>query len=787
MAAKNKDKELVVLLDVHAILHRSYHALPDFSTKSGEPTGGLYGTVALLFKIYNDLKPNHIIACYDLPKPTFRDKLFDKYKAGRPKADDELISQLKRSRDLFEALSIPVYDHEGFEADDIIGTITEKLSHRKDVDVIIASGDMDTLQLVSSKKVRVYTLKKGINDTIIYDEDGVKERFGFGPELLPDYKGLRGDPSDNIPGIQGIGEKTATELITNFGSIQNIYKTLKKDEGAFKKAGIKERIVNLLKENEEEAEFSRVLGTIRRDAPIDFVLPEHHMSERVDMAKIEKLFTELEFRTLLAKARTMFATGSTMAASGVEVPVDESSADFKEAAIALWLLDSNITRPTGENVLSYTHAADLPAAKEVLEKELKEGKLWEVYRQIELPIVSIIDTAEKLGIRIDKSYLANLSEKYHKKLLAIEKKIWEMAGHEFNISSPKQLGEILFDEMNLAVKGLRKTEGGARSTRESELIKMKDAHPIIEEILNFREVSKLLTTYIDPLPLLADENERVHTHLRQTGTTTGRMSSDNPNLQNIPNRGDYGKEVRDAFVASAGYDLVSFDYSQIEMRILAALSKDKNLIEVFEQGKDIHTSVAARVFGVGEGEVTKEMRRKAKVINFGIIYGMGVSALKTNLGVTQKEAKEFHDSYFIAFPSIKQYFDSTIIEAAKKGYTETEYGRRRYLPDLRSKIQFVRAAAERAAMNAPLQGTAADLIKLAMSKCYESLKQENLLDEARLLLQVHDELLFEVKKDSLSEVAIEIIKKAMEGAAAIKVPTPVHVSRGHRWGSIKEA
>jgi DNA polymerase-1 len=774
-----KTNKRLVLLDMHAILHRGYHAMPDFVSGKGEPTGALYGLVVLLFKLVKDLHPDYIIAAYDLPEPTFRHKEYKEYKAGRAKTDDALITQIIRSRDILDAFSIPRFELPGFEADDLIGTIAEEVKKSGEVDTIIASGDMDTLQLVDDEKVRVYTLRKGINDTVLYDEKAVEERYGFKPKFLVDYKGLAGDKSDNIPGIQGIGEKSATLLIQQFGSLEDIYRALKKDESAFEKAGVKARIIGLLKEGEEEALFSKALGTIRRDAKINFVLPEKRWQEVFNRESAEKILIDFDFRSL--RARIGEITGEVNAVSE-ESDEKIDVKELHETGIALWLLNSEMTNPTLEDILEFSHKDTFAEASKWVFGELKARSLEKVYKEIELPLVLIIEKLQKKGVAVDVKYLETLSKKYHTELEGYEKKIYELAGGEFNINSPKQMGEVLFDKLLLSVKGLKKTAGGARSTRESELEKLREVHPIISEILLYRELQKLLSTYVDTIPSSVAEDGRIHTTLSQTGAVTGRMSSNNPNLQNIPATGEHGKEVRNAFVSEKGHLLVAVDYSQIEMRILAELSQDEILLETFRSGKDVHASVASRVFGVPENEVTKDMRRKAKVINFGIIYGMGVTALQGNLGGTRAEAQEFYDNYFVKFPKIAGYFEKVKREAAKIGYTETLFGRRRYFPGFSSSMPFVRAMAERMAMNAPIQGTAADVVKLAMIQVDKAIAGN---ENVSILLQVHDELIFEIKKDTV-ESAIPLIKNAMENVGKLSVPLVVDVSVGEKWGEMKK-
>jgi DNA polymerase-1 len=774
-----KTRKRLVLLDMHAILHRGYHALPNFTSSKGEPTGALYGLVALLFKLVKDLHPDYIVAAYDLPEPTFRHKEHKEYKAGRAKTDDALIAQIIRSRDILDAFGIPRYELPGFEADDVIGTIAEETKKHGDIDTIIASGDMDTLQLVDDESVRVYTLRKGINDTVLYDEKAVEERYGFKPKFLVDYKGLAGDKSDNIPGIQGIGEKSATILIQKFGSLEEIFSALKKDENMFEKAGVKPRVVGLLKEGEEEAMFSKALGTIRRDAKVNFILPDKKWKDAFIREEAEKILAEFDFRSLRARVGEI---------TGEPAPTEEKKAeeidakDLQETGIALWLLNSEMTNPAPEDMLDFSHKQTFHEARKWILEEVSARGLEKVFNEIELPLIPIIEKIEKKGIRIDTEHFKMLSKKYHAEMETHEKKIHELAGGKFNINSPKQVGETLFDKLLISTKGLKKTAGGARSTRESELEKLRGAHPIIGEILLYRELQKLLSTYIDNIPDMTAEDGRLHTTFSQTGTTTGRMSSNNPNLQNIPATGERGKEVRNAFVADAESTLVAVDYSQIEMRILAELSKDEILLETFRSGKDVHASVASRVFDVPESEVSKDMRRKAKVINFGIIYGMGVTALQGNLGGTRAEAQEFYDNYFLKFPKIGGYFEKVKREAAQKGYTETLFGRRRYFPGFGSSLPYVRAMAERMAMNAPLQGTAADIIKLAMIQVDKTLSGNTAVS---LLLQVHDELIFEIKKDAV-EAAIPAIKKAMENVGELSVPLAVDVSVGEKWGELKK-
>ncbi len=777
---KAKSKKTLVLLDVHAILHRAYHALPEFKSSKGEPTGALYGLCTFLIKLTKDVKPDYIIACNDLAGPTMRHDVYDAYKDGRKKTDDALVAQFDSALDVFKAMNIPIYSSPGFEADDMLGTIVEKLKNDKDVDIIIASGDMDTMQLINDDKVRVYTLKKGIKDTIIYNEEAVKERFGFGPELLPDYKGLRGDPSDNIIGIKGIGEKTAEELIVNFGTIEDIYKKLKKDEKAFEKAGIKKRIIELLKAGEEEALFSKMLATIRRDAPIHFTLPEKVWRDDIDMKKVQDLFVQFEFRTLGAKIAEVLS----LDIEEEEVMIDADPKEVKEVGLMLWVVDSNKTNPDINDILSYTRTNNISEARKVLEKTIKDQNLSYVLDNIEKPLIPITEKMTEVGVKIDIERLAELSKTYHKELASLEKKIWKIVGEEFNISSPKQLGEMLFVKMGLKPKNQKKTASGGFSTKESELEKLREVHPIADLILQYREFSKLLGTYIDAIPTMVDKNNRLHSEFLQAGSATGRMASQNPGIQNIPNKTELGREIRKSFISEKGYKLVTFDYSQIELRIAAFLSGDKKLIEIFKNGEDVHTAVAREVFGVEAKDVNKEMRSRAKVINFGVMYGMGVTALQKNIGTDRAEAQEFLDGYFNKFSGLAEYLENVKRETAQKGYTETFFGRRRYFPDINSKLPFMKASAERMAINAPIQGTGADITKLAMLHVDQFLKQKGLEGDVRLLLQVHDELVYEVKENIVESVAPEI-KKIMQNVIDPKKTSGVvlvaNASYGDNW------
>ncbi len=775
----------LVLLDAHAILHRAYHALPGFTSATGEPTGALYGLSLMVLSVMETLKPEYLIACYDLPKPTLRHEAYGAYKAGRAKVDEELIAQLERSKTLIDAFAIPRFEAEGFEADDLLGTIAEAMRIHPDVRVIIASGDMDTLQLVDDKRVQVFTLKKGIKDTVLYDEAHVVERYGFTPKLLPDYKGLRGDPSDNIPGVHGIGEKTALKLVQTFGSLESLFDALEKKSESLTKAGITPRIVELLRTAKDEALFSRELATIRRDAPIDFTLPKDPWRATLDVPRLLTFLNELGFRSLVPRVRALMGDPANVVVEEKEEVPDAIA--VAETAVALWLLESDRTNPTLEDICEYARVESFDRARASIQKELRDRNLLRVYEDIELPLMPTLRDMERHGVLIDREYLGKLSRRYRAEQKVLEEKIHTQAGREFNINSPRQLGEVLFDELKLGTGKAKRTATGQRSTRENELAKLKGSHPIIEDILEYRELSKLLSTYIDALPTLAGSDGRIHARFLQAGTTTGRISSQNPNLQNIPIRTTRGEAIRGAFVAPEGFALVAADYSQIELRTAAFLSNDKKLIDIFSHGRDIHTEVAAEVFGVPPELVDKEMRRRAKIINFGILYGMGVNALKENLGSTREEAQCYLDEYFKRFAGIARYIDEVKAEVHRTGATHTFFGRRRQFEGIRSPLPYIVSAAERMAVNAPIQGTSADIIKLAMVNMARTIGEHSLYDDVYLVLTVHDELIFEVRESKLALVAA-LVRDTMEHVMTSEetkgVPLVVEVESGPNWGEM---
>ncbi len=777
-------RETLVLLDAHAILHRAFHALPNFVSPKGEPTGAIYGLASMLLKIIRELKPDYLASCYDLAGPTFRHVFYEKYKAQRPKIAQELVVQIEASRKIFETFGAHIYQAPGFEADDVLASIVEALkkSGPKNLNIIIVTGDLDTLQLVGGN-VSVYTMRKGIQEAILYDEKAVKERYNFSPKLLPDFKGLKGDPSDNIIGVKGIGEKTAQALVEAFGSLESIYQKLKENPTIFEKIGIKPRIIKLLQENEEEAFFSKTLAKTRTDAPVSFSLEEARWLPSFDKSKAEELFRSFGFRSLISRLPAGKEISPVLKTGSDSLPEEKEAEIAKELKVAFWLLDSRRVNPDLSEVLAFAGTKDMAAAKKILEEEMKKDGLFTLFNEIEFPLINVLSQMEKRGVLLDKEYLEGLSKDYHSRLKKTESEIWRMAGEEFNINSPKQVSEVLFKKMNIRPAGVRRTATGGLSTRFSELEKIRDRHPIVNEIFSFRELAKLVSTYVDTLPSLADSKNRLHTSYNQTGTATGRLSSSEPNLQNIPIRTDFGRRVRKAFIAPKGWSLVSFDYSQVELRIAAFLGGDEKLLAAFKRGEDIHNRVAAEVFNVPIESVDAEMRRRAKVINFGIIYGMGINSLRKNLNCAREEAEIFYSEYFNDFSGMRRYIDDVKSEVGQKGFTSTVFGRRRYLPEINSSLEFIRKEAERMAVNAPIQGAAADVIKLAMVKTEGMLQNKGFSNNAKMILQVHDELLFEAEDDIIKEL-IPLVKNIMEQSFK-KTTLCVDVSIGRNWSEMR--
>lgn len=733
-----KVKKRLLLIDANSLIHRAFHALPPLSNSAGEMVNAVYGFCLAFFKAAKEFKPDYIAAAFDVAGPTFRDKKFKAYKAKREKAPDELYNQMPLVKKVLAAFHIPVYEKEGFEADDIIGTIA-LLAPRKQVkpplETIILSGDADVFQLVD-KNTKAYALRKGIQDSVLYNEKAVEERFGgLHPSQLVDYKALRGDPSDNIPGVTGIGEKTAIALLLQFGSLENIYKGIQENTENAK--SLKPRVRDMLVQYKEQAVISKELARIEQHTPIDFKLPDLAWKD-FDEKEAEQLLQSFGFRSLILRLPELHG--------GAKKKGKEQVAD------------------------------DQPAVIDQLEQD---GVLSKEIADVERQITPVLRAMEKTGVAINKTYFAALEKDIRKGLAKAESKIFELADSVFNVGSPRQLSQVLFEKLMLSPKGMHKTPGGIVSTASSELEKIQSLHPIIQEVLHFRELSKLLDTYVTPLPLLADKESRVHTHFEQFGAETGRLSSLRPNLQNIPLQGEWGRKVRAGFIAAPGYQLLSFDYSQMELRLAAHIAKEEKMQKIFKANEDIHRMTAAEVFGIPAKDVSDEMRYRAKALNFGVLYGMGARGFAESAKISFEEAQQFIDDYFMRFPKIAHYIEQTKEFVKEKGYTETLFGRKRYLPDIHSLTPQIRAAAERAAVNFPIQGGAADMMKMAMVKVFRECESA----ECRMLLQIHDELLFEVADGIVRESAVSI-RRVMEGVAQLAVPLVVQVKTGLNWGDM---
>ena len=745
-------KKTLLIIDANSIIHRAWHALPPLSTPKGEDVHAVYGFFLVFFKVLKAFKPDYIAAAFDAPGPTKRQKTFSEYKAKRVKAPDELYAQIPLIKEALGELGIPVYEKQGFEADDYIGTVATLAARRQvhpPVETIIVSGDQDAFQLIN-EKTKVYTMRKGIQDTVLYDEKAVEKRFGgLKPDQIIDYKALRGDPSDNIPGVTGIGEKIAIELLNKFGSLENLYTLLEAGETAGK---IKPRVAQLLTDYKEQAFLSQQLATIEKNAPIDFRLPDLVWQE--DIVKIQKVLERFGFHAL---AQRIERENGLRAQKGVD------------QQIAL----EGIAKQPGAPEEIYEKIEQL-YREEVFSKKIYE---------LEKKLVPVLRKMEEIGTKIDRPYFQALSHEMGKALDALREKIHTYAGREFNVSSTQQLSMVLFQDFALPVKGLKKTPKGVVSTASPELEKLAGAHPMVLEVLKYREIQKLLTTYAEPLPRLADENDRVHTHFDQLGAATGRISSAEPNLQNIPKQGEWGKRIRRGFITEEGFSLVSFDYSQMELRIAAHLSGDEQMRSFFRAKADIHVMTASSVFGVPEGEVTPEMRFRAKALNFGVLYGMGAQGFAKSAGISFDEARDFIEQYFVRFPKVYEYMEEIKEFARSHGYVETMFGRRRYLPDVNSSTPQLRAAAERMAQNHPIQGSLADIVKMAMVKI-----QENLVfpeQKVRLLLQIHDELLFEIV-DGIVEKTSRSVKELLENVWRLEVPLQVDVKKGKNWNGVEK-
>ncbi|MEK9174528.1 MAG: DNA polymerase [Patescibacteria group bacterium] len=736
--------EKLVIIDSHALIHRAYHALPVLTAPDGRQVQAVYGFASVLMRVIKELKPEYMVAAFDVAGPTFREKEYKEYKAHRPATDDALINQFSLVKELVAAFKIPVLERQGYEADDIIGTVVEQLKNKKELTKIIVTGDLDCLQLIDDENILVYTLKKGVNDTVIYNEAAVRERYeGLGPTQMADYKGLKGDPSDNIPGVLGIGEKTAITLLKEYGSLENIYSAAEKIK--YQKSNIKNtdkklKLFDKLLQNKEQAFLSKRLATIKRDVPTDFDMKKASFN-LVENDEIKKLFFRFGFKSLINRLNDL---------RGLE----EKSVPEQTQLIG-----------------------------DELEEQFKKGIFSAKIYKLEKDLRPVLRKMEKTGILLDVKLLKNLSEKFEKELLEIKNKIIGFAGEEFNINSTQELGRILFEKLSLGGAKIKKTKKtGAYSTAFDQLEKLKNTHPVFPLLLRWRELSKLKSTYVDALPRLVGKDGRLHTTFKQLGAVTGRLSSENPNLQNIPTKGEYGLEIRRAFISPKGWLILAADYSQIELRVAAAMSGDEKMIDTFKKGEDIHTRTAMEVFNVPLDKVTKDMRREAKTLNFGVLYGMGPRAFSQSAGVSLSQAQEFIHNYESGFSGLAKFMRDMKNKARSQGYVETLWGRKRFV-DLNSPNPMLRAAAEREAINMPIQGTATgDIVKAAMVNLEKELGSKR---DIKMILQVHDELVFEVKEDVVEKYS-KIVKKIMQDVADIGVPLVAEVEIGKNWGELKK-
>lgn len=877
--------EKILLIDGHSILNRAFYGLPDLTNSEGLHTGAVYGFLNILFKVLGEEKPEYLAVAFDRSEPTFRHAKYPEYKGTRKPMPQELKEQIPLLKEMLEKMGIATVSLAGFEADDILGTLAKK-GEEKGLDVIILSGDRDLLQLATKKTmIRLPRTAKGQTVIEDYKEDQVQERYLVSPAQIIELKALMGDPADNIPGIPGVGEKTAIRLLVEYGSIENAFSHVEEIS--------QKRARESLRENYQMAQLSKELATICTNSPIEFEQEKFQLGN-IFTKKAYELCRKLDFRNFLMKfdpaevnentieqdfficndlegCEALFEKAGQAEAVGIAllwdkegvygaglalgedemyyVPVEGMvttaylsdkigrlgksttvcSMDVKtmlkradltpdanvfDCGIAAYLLNPLKSTYTYEELAKdYLDGKLLPGKEELLGKislkkaweehmpelehlacymaytafatrallkaKLQETGMWKVYTEIELPLVFTLDSMEKWGIEVKGEELKNYGEKLTVRIHELEKLIWQQAGEEFNINSPKQLGVILFEKM--AIPGGKKTKTGY-STSADILEKLASENPIVNDILEYRQLTKLKSTYADGLGAVIEKDGRIHSTFNQTITATGRISSTEPNLQNIPVRMELGRLIRKVFVPEAGFVFLDADYSQIELRVLAHMSGDEKLIKAYREAEDIHRLTASQVFHIPLEEVTPLQRRNAKAVNFGIVYGISSFGLSQDLSITRKEAAAYIQKYFETYPSIKGFLDGLVEQGKEKGYVSTMFGRRRPVPELKSSNFMQRSFGERVAMNSPIQGTAADIIKIAMNRVYKRLLDEKL--RSRLVLQVHDELLIETWKDEIPQVS-RILEEEMKGAANLAVELEVDMHQGNNWYEAK--
>jgi len=901
-----KEKQLLLLFDGNALIHRAFHAIPPLTiSKTGEMVNAVQGFASTLLKVLSEIKPTHWAIAFDRPGRTFRHDKFEDYKAQRPKAPEELISQIQRVHQLVDAFHIPTFEIDGFEADDVLGTLSHQ-AEKQNVDTLVVTGDNDMLQLVSPS-IKVMSPRRSFSDTVIYDEPGVQEKYGISASQLADFKSLTGDPSDNIPGIPGVGDKTAAKLLRQFGNLEGIYDHI--DEIS------PEKLQTSLRDYKDHVLRNKELTTIVTDVPITFNLDACQVTA-YDRNQVVEIFRELGFVSLLNRlpediekepisgpgkaivskdyhiisgdkdldklvsrlsaARELTVDLETSAKEvmicelvGIslsstpgeayyipvghrglsqisQLPLAQVVAKLKpvledakipkiaqngkfdmtvlaeygiklenltfDTMLAAYLLGEkslglkalafnklgvemtpitdligkgpkqlSMGMATIEEVADYACAdADITLRlKSVLDKELREEGLWQLFSEVEMPLVPVLVAMERNGVAIDVELLQDMSHSLGKDMVRLEAEVYNCLGHRFNINSSHQLSQVLYEELKLPKP--RKTKSGY-TTEASSLEELRGTHPVIKLILQYRQLAKLKSTYTDAFCALVNpKTARLHTSFNQTGTTTGRLSSSEPNLQNIPVRTELGGKIRQAIIAEPGWQLLSADYSQIDLRVLAHISQDPELIATFLRDEDVHTATASRIFNVPEDKVTTEMRRVAKTVNFGVIYGMSDYGLEQATSFSREEASEFISAYFEKYPKVREYVENTKSQARELGYVQTVMGRRRYIPELKSPNGQVRQAAERMAINMPVQGTSADIIKIAMVNLHREMEKSSL--RSRMTLQVHDELLFEVPPDEMDRMK-ELVSKIMPQALKLSVPLKIDIKVGKNWAEM---
>jgi DNA polymerase-1 len=889
-------KEKLVVVDGNAVIYRSFYAVQSGLSYNGQATNAVYGFFSVLFKVVSELQPQYLLVALDRPEPTFRHQLSVDYKAQRIKQPDELYSQIPIIKQLLKTMAVPVLELAGYEADDIIGTVVNRVP--PSVQCYIVTGDKDSFQLVN-EQVSVYWLKQGLQKTVILNQEGVKQVLGLEPRQVVDYKALRGDPSDNIPGVPGIGDKTALDLLKSFDTLDKLQEVLAVD---LVDERIKPRWRQLIKDNQASLDLSQQLATIDCNVPLDFVWPVARFGD-FDIITVRQAFLDWQLRSLIprlekladrsiksvtqppAVARlpiiavkninesarlaaeytkktinllplwdgerlTKLILGSSdqllefTVAGPAQQELFQSSADepvdiikpwqpifenkqvkkiiFQSKEVSKFLFKSAIKlaglagdpllanyllnpgarqaslvdigqqvgfnlEPAGDALTMtdnyYQNCGQLTAIHQKLAEQLQANSLLDIYQRIELPLTKVLAVMELNGIKIDQARLISLAKEWQAKLAKLTQEIYRQAGQEFNINSPKQLQVILFDHLKLSSKGLAKTKSGP-STDAANLQKLKQQHPIINLLIEYRELSKLLNTYALALPKLINHNDgRLHANFQQAITATGRLSASEPNLQNIPTKTEIGKKLRQAFIADPGCQLISFDYSQIELRIMASLANEPSMIADFAAGRDIHLATAAKINDIRLDQVSDQQRRAAKAVNFGLLYGQGPHGLAEATGLSYSAAKDFIDQYFVVYPRIAEYMNKAIDQARHWGFAATVWGRRRYLPDLDSPNQAIRRAAERMAINLPIQGTAADIMKAAMIAVDDWLSKNFNQRQARLILQIHDEILIEAASEEVDKI-MTAVPKLMTDVIDLTVNLVVSAKTGFNWAEL---